>query len=244
MFALVQVLIGFGIAWRPTVRLALAASIPWSMVVWWFGEGLGGILHGAGTPLGGGPGAVVFYALLAVLLWPTDRVGAPAPFAAAQFVGVHVARRLWWFVFAGMALLSVLGAARSPQGTHDLIVSLELHQPGWLVAIDRHVASMLDGHGLTVAVLFATVWLACAFAPYLPRRATQALLVAVIALAAVIWVVGEAFGGILAGGATDPNSGPVLLLFALCYWPLATSPHAVEQAPSADVHRLALAGAG
>jgi hypothetical protein len=35
----------------------------------------------------------------------------------------------------------------------------------------------------------------------------------------VIWVVGEAFGMILAGGATDPNSGPLLALLALAYWP-------------------------
>jgi hypothetical protein len=38
-------------------------------------------------------------------------------------------------------------------------------------------------------------------------------------VAAVIWVFGEAFGGIMAGGATDPNSGPLLVLLALTYWP-------------------------
>ncbi len=58
-FALIQILIGFGIAWRPTLRLALASSFVWSFGVWWFGEGLGGVLHGAGTPVGGGPGAVL-----------------------------------------------------------------------------------------------------------------------------------------------------------------------------------------
>ena len=31
----------------------------------------------------------------------------------------------------------------------------------------------------------------------------------------------EALGGILAGGATDPNSGALLALVALAYWPLA-----------------------
>ena len=35
----------------------------------------------------------------------------------------------------------------------------------------------------------------------------------------MIWVVGQAFGAILAGGATDPNSGPLLALLALAYWP-------------------------
>ena len=78
IFATIQLLIGLGIAFRPTVRLALAASIAWSIGVWWFGEGLGGILNGGASPLNGAPGAVIIYALLAVLLWPADRAGAGA----------------------------------------------------------------------------------------------------------------------------------------------------------------------
>ena len=76
IFATIQLLIGLGIAWRPTVRLALAASIVWALGVWWFGEGLGGVLSGAASPLNGAPGAVIIYALLAVLLWPSDRITA------------------------------------------------------------------------------------------------------------------------------------------------------------------------
>ena len=49
------------------------------------------------------------------------------------------------------------------------------------------------------------------------------MLLALVA-AAVIWVVGEAFGTILAGGATDPNSGPLLALLALAYWPARPGP--------------------
>jgi hypothetical protein len=41
IFATIQVLLGIGIAWRPAVRVALAASIAWALGVWWFGEGLG-----------------------------------------------------------------------------------------------------------------------------------------------------------------------------------------------------------
>jgi hypothetical protein len=43
-----------------------------------------------------------------------------------------------------------------------------------------------------------------------------------IVVALVIWVVGEGFGMILAGGATDPNSGLLLVLLALTYWPTST----------------------
>jgi hypothetical protein len=37
---------------------------------------------------------------------------------------------------------------------------------------------------------------------------------------ALIWVAVQNFGGILAGGATDPNSGLPIILIALLYWPL------------------------
>jgi hypothetical protein len=47
----------------------------------------------------------------------------------------------------------------------------------------------------------------------------RASLLLAIVVTLVIWVVTEAFGGILAGGATDPNSGPPLVLLALAYWP-------------------------
>jgi hypothetical protein len=43
-------------------------------------------------------------------------------------------------------------------------------------------------------------------------------------VAAVIWVVGEAFGTIFTGGGTDPNSGPLLALLAVAYWPVRTWP--------------------
>ena len=75
IFATIQLLLAIGIAWRPTVRLALAASIAWALGVWWFGEGLGMVLTSSASPVNGAPGAVIIYALLAALLWPADRAG-------------------------------------------------------------------------------------------------------------------------------------------------------------------------
>ena len=58
---------------------------------------------------------------------------------------------------------------------------------------------------------------------YLPPPLARATLILAIVVAAVIWVVGEAFGAILTGGGTDPNSGPLLALLALAYWPVAAA---------------------
>ena len=39
-----------------------------------------------------------------------------------------------------------------------------------------------------------------------------------------IWVLGENFGGLLTGQATDPNSGLLLILLAAACWPLSRRP--------------------
>jgi hypothetical protein len=75
-FLAVQLLLALGIAWRPAVRAALAASVVWSLAVWWLGEGLGGMLAGGANPVTGAPGAVLLYAMLAIVLWPPVREAA------------------------------------------------------------------------------------------------------------------------------------------------------------------------
>ena len=51
----------------------------------------------------------------------------------------------------------------------------------------------------------------------------RAALVLAIVLAVVIWLA-EGLGGIFTGGGTDPNSGPLLALLAVVFWPAAPSP--------------------
>ncbi len=236
IFATIQVLLAIGIAWRPTVRLALAASIAWSLGVWWFGEGLGMVLTGSASPVNGAPGAVIIYALLAVLLWPTDRQ-EPAPFTAARAVGVPVARALWLVLWLSLAYFALLPGNRAPQALNGMIAGMESGEPGWLAALDRDAASLVAHQGLAASIVLATALVIIAVGVYLPRPAAKATLVLAIVVAAVIWVFGEAFGAILAGGATDPNSGPLLILLALTYWPVRstiTAPARIAAAP-ADV---------
>jgi hypothetical protein len=219
VFATVQLLIGLGIAFRPTVRLALAVSIAWSIGVWWFGEGLGGVLNGAASPLNGAPGAVIIYALLAGLLWPAER-GTPAPFTAARAVGAQVARGLWLMLWLSLAYFTLTPSNRAPQAINSMISGMESGNPGWLAALDRGAASLVSGQGLAASVVLAAALILIAVGVYLPSPAVKGTLVLAVVVALVIWVLGEAFGMIMAGGATDPNSGPLLVLLALSYWPL------------------------
>ena len=218
IFATIQLLLGLGIAFRPTVRIALAASIAWAIGVWWFGEGLGGILDGGASPLNGAPGAVMIYALLAVLLWPADR-DASARFVAARAVGAHVARALWLVLWLSEAYFALTPANRAPQAVSGMIAGMESGEPGWLSAIERGGASLVASQGLAASVVLAVALAVIAVGVYLPLPFAKATVALAIVMALVIWVVAEAFGGILAGGGTDPNSGPLLVLLALAYWP-------------------------
>jgi hypothetical protein len=221
LFATVQLLIGLGIAFRLTLRPALAVSVAWSIGVWWFGEGLGGVLNGSASPLNGAPGAVIIYALLAVLLWPADRDKA-ASFPAARAVGARLAKALWLVLWLSLAWFALTPANRAPGAVSGLISGMEGGQPGWLSAIDRGAASLVAGQDLAASVVLAVALAVIAAGVYLPPAATRAVLVLAVVVSLVIWVVGEGLGMILAGGATDPNSGPLLALLALAYWPAAT----------------------
>jgi len=235
IFATIQLLIGIGIAWRPTVRVALAASIAWSLGVWWFGEGLGMVLTGDVSPVNGAPGAVILYALLAVLLWPADRP-APAPFVAARAVGAPVARALWLVLWLSLAYFALLPANRAPQALHDMIAGMTDGEPGWLAALDRGAASLVAHQGLAASIVLAIALVIVAAGVYLPAPAARGTLVLAIVVAALIWVFGEAFGEIMTGGATDPNSGPLLVLLALAYWPARAVVTHTAPAPAAATH--------
>ena len=69
----IQVLIGIGLIYRPTVKPALLTSFGWALGVWWIGEGLGGLFTGAVSPLTGAPGAALLYVLAGLIAWPRVR---------------------------------------------------------------------------------------------------------------------------------------------------------------------------
>ena len=241
-FATIQLLLALGIAWRPTVRLALGASIVWALGVWWFGEGLGGVLTGTASPLSGAPGPVILYALLAVLLGPRDRGGTAAgsavsavPFAAARAVGAPAARALWLVLWASLAYFALLPANRAPQAWHTMLSGMPRGEPAWLAAISQHGAALLAHHGLAASVGLAVLLGLIAVGVYLPKSAARAALAVAAVLAVVIGVAGQDLGGILTGSGTDPESGPLLILLVLAYWPVRADRARTDGPQSDDV---------
>ncbi|MGO8882511.1 MAG: hypothetical protein ACLPUO_05065 [Streptosporangiaceae bacterium] len=252
VFAGLQLVLGLGIAFRPTVRLALGASIAWALAVWWLGEGLGGLLTGAASPAAGAPGAALLYALLAVALWPSrghsrgeshgaapsePRSGSDsdrrAPFAAAGRIGPAAARLLWLVLWGGLACLTLQPAARAPQALSSTISAMSAGQPAWLGNLDRQFSAALSHQGLAAAVILAALMAVIAAGIYLPPRGARIIVALAIAVAGSVWLA-EGLGGILTGAGTDPSTGPLLALLAVAYWPLRTADAALAEPAGAS----------
>jgi hypothetical protein len=106
-----------------------------------------------------------------------------------------------------------------------MIAGMAAGQPGWLAWIDDHAASALGSQGLLTSIVLAVVLVIVAAGIYLQAPYSRGVIVLAIVLAALLWLA-EGLGGILTGSGTDPNSGPLLALLALAFWPMVrpTSP--------------------
>jgi hypothetical protein len=222
LFATVQLVIALGLLFTATVRIALAGSVLWSLLVWWLGEGLGGSLAGPVSPLVGFPGAVVVYALIAVLVWPPRPRPRRDPrrrsVASSGLLGINGARLVWLALWGCFAYEAVRPANR-PSGLAEAIRAMAAGEPRWLADINRVVAAALVHYGTQYSIGLAVAFALIAFSVFVPALARLAIAIA-IALALAIWIAGQDLGAIATGTSTDPNTGLPLALFALSYWPL------------------------
>ncbi len=193
----------------------------WSLGVWWFGEGLGGVLAGKASPVNGAPGAVILYAVAAILLWPAER-DAAAPFPAARAVGRRAARAAWLVLWGSLAFFALLPGSRAPQAISDLISAMAPGEPGWLGWLDTHAASALSHQGLPASIVLAGVLALIAAGSYLPARSARAIIALALVTAAALWLA-QGLGGVFTGSGTDLNTGPLLALIALAFWPAAAT---------------------
>jgi hypothetical protein len=230
VFALTQLVLALGLFWRRSVKLALVGTVAWSLIVWWLGEGFGGLLAGSAAPLMGAPGAVILYALLALLLWPAaDDAGRSL---AETSLIRRVAPLAWLLLWGSLAYFALLPANDSPHALQGMFTDMADGEPQPIAALDRLLARLVAHHsafGPGFGVLFAV----CALAVLLPRRFAKPLYCLAMLLAVITWV-GQDFGEILTGQGTDPNSGPLLFLLALAYWPLRPQ---AAQAPANAIQR-------
>jgi hypothetical protein len=231
----IQCAIGLGlILSRKTVRPALLVSFGWALSVWWFGEGFGGLTSNTlPSPLMGAPGAVILYAIVGLLVYPTNKRegSSPADMGPLGDRGGLCAWSVLWALSAGLWLANV---NRASGATHEQIKAMAAASPHWLATLQSSIGNHTQGHGTTIAVTLAIVSLAVALGVW-TRRLRWAALAVGIAVSLAYWVLGQSLGGpFWIGNATDVNAGPLFVLLAVALFPVAQVATAARREPAVD----------
>ncbi|HWD69685.1 MAG TPA: hypothetical protein VG293_05780 [Solirubrobacteraceae bacterium] len=222
LFALLQSALGFGLLYRPTVRVALIGTVAWSLIVWWFGESFGMLFMNGAEPLTGAPGAAVIYALVGLVIWP----GRPG-----GLLGIRGTRIMWAGLWLLSAYLWLLQSSAAANATRDMINAAPSGM-SWLSSMQDGFASAAGGDGLIIALVLAALSAAIAIGVGGNRHARALLLISIV-LQLLYWLVGQGFGGIFQGGATDPNAAPLFILLACTLMPLSRYQLTAEPATEA-----------
>jgi len=213
-FAGVQLALGIGLLLPRTCRLALVASIAWAGGVWYLGEGLGGVAGGHVSGLVGAPGAALLYAVLALAAWP----GRHQPLEASPEAATRPPRwilKAWAALWLGYAVLSLLPGNGSSSAIEGQLSSSASTVSPWLADLDHWVADAVHGAGAGSGVLLVAAQLSIGLLALGRGRLQRAALWSGMALALVYWAGGQSFGQLFSGQATDPSTGPLLVLMGL-----------------------------
>ena len=128
------------------MKVALAVSFAWALVVWWFGEAFGMLFMNMAQPLTGAPGAVLLYALVGLVVWPNGRPGG--------LLGVRGARAMWLALWLVMAWLWLLAPSSSANATYTSIYAAPSGM-SWLSTLQVWAADAAKGNGLLIAIVLA-----------------------------------------------------------------------------------------
>lgn len=233
--SLVQIVIGILLLAGIWVRGALIASIVWSLIVWYGGEGLSMLLTGQAGALSGAPGAVLLYPLLGLLVYPRRQSVAGQSEDGKEYM--LLPRSQFHYYLAGFWFLSAL---------------LQL-QPYWWTAgqISQTIGGMTGQGGLNAVLIDPILNALAASTAHAELPLNIALiviflvlgvgttlykdsnirpwLIASIVVSAIIWLGAQGLGMVLTGMATDFNSGLLIIVMALACWPHAAPAIAQQQ---------------
>ncbi len=214
-FAGIQLALGVGLLLPRYCRPALVGSMLWSAGVWYLGEGLGGVASGHVTALMGAPGAAALYIVVALAAWPAgggyrDGRSGSNPVAPPFWVG-----RVWALLWIGFALLNLLPANSAGSTVGGELAGNASSVPTWLGHLDHWLANGAQDLGRGTGVLLVGAELAIGLLVLVGGRFRSPATWAGIALTGLYWAAGQSFGQLFSGQATDPSTGPLLMLIGL-----------------------------
>lgn len=242
LIAAVQIALGILLLSGRWVKGAVIASIVWSLIVWYAGEGAGMLLTGQASVLTGAPGAVLLYPLLGLLVYPRKPSSATTK-AGTNNDGLLSRAHLRW-VLAGFWIFAALlqlqpywwhtGRQWAPisQALSDLVGAGGLN--GFLVdPILQKLVTVTVSLEIPLNFVLIEVFLGLGIALALVKREhLRPWLIASMVLSFLIWWLTQAFGMIFAGFTTDFNTGLLLILMALACWPSSLRSRNISHAVS------------
>jgi hypothetical protein len=237
-FGLIQLALGIGILHPRTARWALAASVAWSLSVWYLGEGLGGILGNGASLVTGAPGSALLYAVLALAVSPRQDENAESQ-RPARWVAVA-----WTLLWLSGAVLQLLPGRDTNASISMSLAMNATSAPAWLAAIDNHLSALVPYQGVSIAADLVVLQVFASFGVLMARRMRLAAVTLGIGLSLVYWVVGQNLGQVWSGISTDPGTGPLTILLGVTVlgsspWRHPESemvPAGYQQAATGDAH--------
>jgi len=237
VFGLIEIGIGVGLLFRRSLKPALVASFVWGIGVCIIGEGFGMVLTGHTSPLQSAPGAVCFYVVLGLMLWPRSEestegaVGPDSSAAARGLFGATGSLLVWALIWIFEAIIWMFPFNRTGNAISNQMADTAQGEPGWYAHLLTSFGHAFVGAGIWVAVILAVLSLVIAVGPLVSNR-PQVFIGLGIALALTYWVTGEGLGALLTGSGTDPSNGPIVALIGLSVLPLVAA-RADEPLPAA-----------
>lgn len=255
--AITQIVLGVLILWRRTAKIGLVLSVGWGLFVWYVGEGLSGLASGHAMLLVGLPGAALIYVLLAVgtLLpesKPADR--RPAYWLVAVWIAIWTVGSIYQVlpgqntVADNTAMISG-NASSTPSWLSSVDSSVATYFGRFGTASATPTSSMtgmpsMSGvnanasssgvkthqvSGFGFVLLLALLQVAIAFSVIVPGFLRWFGVIAGSVLSLLFWVVGQSLGSYYSGTATDPNTGPLLVLLGIAVLGCTQHDSAVRQ---------------
>ena len=181
-------------------KLVQVSAILWSLIIWVFGEGFGGILSTNATLLTGSPGSALFYAIASVLLLEYDRE------SSATRV-VMVTRIAMIFTFFGFAISQSLPSngfwTALPISFFPSPFAI-LNNLTFITLFFNQHASLWNGVYVFLMLVIGVLWL------LLPRSAPYLTLF----WGLFTWYIYQGLGIFGMTSSTDPNTGLPLILIS------------------------------
>jgi hypothetical protein len=226
----VQIALGFLLIIGYRVRETVIASVVWSLIVWYGGEGMNMLFTGQASILTGAPGAVLLYPLLGFLVYPRK---ASSQTASEDTVlsQIHFHRIMAGFwIFAAILQLQPYWwqPGQISQTLSDIMGQGGLN--GLLIdPILKELSTLTASIEVPLNILLIVSFLALGIGLAISREERlRPFLIASLVASFLIWWIAEGLGMVFTGMTTDFNSGLLLIVMVLACWPKTAFFHAPQ----------------